>query len=435
LEKLFSPIKRNVSRPRFQVGTVITLICLLYFITLRTVPFHPDEATYLYMSDDFTTMLSDPLSLSYQPGETIDLRTHYRLMDPPMTRLFLGLARTIISAPSIQTDWDWTATWQENLSAGNLPDQRAIFIGRFALLLLLPFVCFFIYRTANSLMSHWPAIFTTILFAINPLIILHFRRNMAEALLLIFCTWFLMLLTDRKTHKFLLPLIFALALNSKQTAIFLLPMYISYLIWCLLQSPKKEWLLYIASYTIIPILITFLVNPVAWSQPAAAIRASIAERSALIQGNEYFLQQNQPGAAQQNIAERMLAVIYHTAYEPLALDDFANYREAQQTSFTLYKENLFQNHSRNLILGTFYVIIVLSAILMQWIWFWKQRKVQSADLLPWIFIQIGFFSSLIGLSILSSIYQRYVVILIPFTSLLIIWLINSMISSLKKQPT
>ena len=406
----------------------------MYFITLKAVPFHPDEATYLYMSDDFTQILQDPLSMAYQPGQSMDLRTHYRLMDPPITRLYLGFARAITATPSIQNDWDWTLTWQENLTGGNLPSAEAILIGRIALGLFLPFICAFIYRTATSLMGHWPAIFTTGLFAINPLVLLHFRRNMAEAMLLFFTTWFLMLLSDRKKHSIMLPVIFTLAINSKQTAIFLAPAYAIYFFRCISQSPKREWGKFIGSFLILPILLTFLVNPVAWKAPIATIRAAITERNTLLQGNEYFLQEYQPEVLHQNTAERFLTVIYHTAFEPLALDDFSNYRETQQSSFDQYNNNKIHNHDRNLLVGSISVIIVISSVLMQLLQLWKQRKRKPNKNFSWVFIHITFFSVLFGLSILSSIYQRYVVILIPLTSLYTVWFVDSIIKSIKKQP-
>jgi 4-amino-4-deoxy-L-arabinose transferase-like glycosyltransferase len=406
----------------------------MYFITLDTVPFHPDEATNLYMRDDLATILSKPLSVSYQPGQKIDLKTHYRLMDPPITRLYLGTVDLLTNIPNINDDWNWSRSWDENVADGNLPSPKTLYIFRSSLLLFFPFTCYFIYAIAKSLMSHWAAIITTLIFAFNPLILLHSRHVMTEAILLFFTSFLLMLFVDGKKHMIFVPLIFTLALNSKQTAFLLFPAYILYLFWCLAKSEKKAWFKYITSYIFIPLVITFLLNPVSWSAPFATIQAAAKERNTLIQGNEYFLQQGQPELLEQNIAEKLIVVIYHTVYEPLAMDDFPIYREAQQASFTAYLQNPFQKISRNIITETILLILVMAAITLQGLDLIRKRKNLPQTTPPWLFIYTGFFGSLAGLSTLSSVYQRYTVILIPFLALFIGWFIYSSFLKIKKQP-
>ena len=330
---------------------MIVLISLLYFITLNTVPFHPDEATYLYMSDDFDSFISNPLSMSYHQEESIDTKTHYRLMDPPMISLYLGMARNISNLPPINKDWDWTITWEENLANGNFPSTSNLIAARIAILFLFPFSCYFIYSTIRHFLSHWISLLATIIFAVNPLVLLHTRHAMTEAIFLFFSMLLLMLLTDRKKHLFLIPLTMAFAINCKQTAIFLIPAYGIHFIWSLVKSHKKEWIKYTAAYILIPVAITFFLNPIAWSEPVPTIKAAIAERRLLMEGNEYFLEQNQPEQLQLNLFERMIIVIYHTAYEPLAFDDIPNYREAQQPAIDQYNQFFYHNHSRNIIAG------------------------------------------------------------------------------------
>ena len=434
MEKILSVIKQSINNPRVQVALTIVLISLLYFITLSTVPFHPDETTDLYMSENFDILFSNPLSIPYHQGQVIDSKTHYRLMDPPMISLYLGLARSITNSPPVTKDWDWTRNWNENIQQGNFPSSNTLFIGRLALLLLFPFTCYFLYLTAKHFLSHWISLFVTILFAINPLILLHARHAMMEAIFLFFITAILVLLTDKKKHLVLLPIVFTLAINSKQTALFLLPAYIIHFVWSLCKSKKKEWIKLTAAYIFIPIAITFMLNPIAWSEPIPTIKAAIAERKLLMEGNQYFLEQNQSGRSQLNLFERMITIVYHTAYEPLAFDDVPNYREDQQPSIDQYNKIIYHNHSRNIIMGTMLVISIITAILIQLFAFWKQRKSNFDEWFPWIYIYAGFFSSLIGLSILSSIYQRYVIILIPFISLFLGWFLETIFKGSKKQP-
>jgi 4-amino-4-deoxy-L-arabinose transferase-like glycosyltransferase len=434
LENLGKVIKQSIYNPRVQVTLTIVLISLLYFITLSTVPFHPDEATDLYMSDDFDSIISDPLSMAYHQGQFVDSKTHYRLMDPPMIRLYLGMARNIAKLPPITNDWDWTASWEENIQENNYPPTNSLLIGRFAIFLLFPFTCYFVYAMIRHFLSHWASILATIFFALNPLTLLHARHAMTEAVFLFFSTFLLMLITDMKKHLLLIPIMMALAINSKQTAVFIIPAYGIHLIWSLANSQKKDWLKFISTYSLIPIAITFLLNPIAWSEPIPTIQAAIAERKILMEGNQYFLQQNQPERLQLNLLERMITVIYHTAYEQLAFDDIPNYREAQKPAIDQYNQFFYHNHSRNLIMGTILVISLITILSIQLLTCWKQRKSKLDEWFPWIYIYVAFFSVIFGLSFLSSIYQRYVIILLPFIALFLGWFLESIFRMIKKQP-
>ena len=52
----------------------LLLYLVFFFATIQQVPFHPDEATQIYMSHDVDLLFSNPSSLIYHP-ET----THYHL--------------------------------------------------------------------------------------------------------------------------------------------------------------------------------------------------------------------------------------------------------------------------------------------------------------------------------------------------------------------
>ncbi len=406
----------------------------MYCITLNNVPFHPDEATYLYMSDDIEKVIDAPSSLFYRQGQSIDLKTHYRLMDPPMVTWVIGAGRLLTGISPIENDWDWTISWQQNLQAGNMPTQQAILIGRLSILLLFPFTCLFLYRITKKLIHHWGGILAVLIFALNPLIVLHTRHSMPDGILIFLIMSVYILMFDDKKHNVLIPITIALAINSKQTAIFMVPAYLIYFLWRNKGNKIFAWLKSAASYIIVPLLLTFLLNPVSWAEPIPTITAAINERAILMQGIDSFMQDNNPEKYNRTLPERFLSVTYHTFYESLALDDITNYRDDQQGSFDEYQNSIFHNHSRNLFMGTVNIIFVLTAILIQFLHWFKKRKSSQSNLILWLMIYSTFMVSIFGLSFLSSIYQRYVIILLPFTSIFTSWLLTTVFSSIKKQP-
>jgi len=160
------------------------IVTVFAFLGVAKVPFHPDESTYLFMSQDFNEIFSDPSSLAWSPYQTVDLRTHYRLIDPPLTRYLLGFSRYLVGLKAIKVDWDWAATWEENESAGALPDPMLLNVSRIMMTMLLPFNMLLLYLIGKRIQSPLTGLLAAILFGLNPLALLHGRRAMAEGLMI-----------------------------------------------------------------------------------------------------------------------------------------------------------------------------------------------------------------------------------------------------------
>lgn len=81
-------IKRNIFT---FICTILALLYLGFFFGgLASVPFHPDEATQIFMSGDIREMFSKPASLFYSFENSDTPRQHYRLVDSPLTRTVIG---------------------------------------------------------------------------------------------------------------------------------------------------------------------------------------------------------------------------------------------------------------------------------------------------------------------------------------------------------
>lgn len=425
-------IQRLLTHPFFQIGVLIVLLFSLYCITLNTVPFHPDEATYLYKSNDFDLLLTNPLLLAYHQGDVINLNNHYRLMDPPLNSLIIGLARTIAHVPANLSDWDWTLSWDANKLAGSLPSAEALLVSRIAFLVFIPFTLFFLYQTTRRLIHHYAGILAVLFLGLNPLILLHTRRAMAEGILLFTVCLFLMLILDKKKHPIGVPIFLALCLNSKQTALFFIPMVILYYFLINHRQNKVQWIKTAGYFILIPLFLSYLLNPVSWLDPIHTIQAAIQERAELTRSTTVFLQENYPERIPESKLVRFVMVTYHTFYEPVALDDVGNYRTEQQTSFDAYTTIPLQHQNRSLLLSSLQVIGILSAFLLQALSWWKARSNLPVDFPQWMLFYFGFGGSMLGLSMLGGLYQRYVIILIPFICILSALIIFQTIGILRK---
>ena len=135
-------IKQFLSQKYLNIWSVllaITLLSILYWSGLQAVPFHPDESTNIFMSGDLSFALKNPGSLFWQPERPIDLRMHYRLLDPPTSRYLVGIGRSLSGFSALPADWDWSKTWQQNRAAGALPDEGLLTASRRAAALFFPF--------------------------------------------------------------------------------------------------------------------------------------------------------------------------------------------------------------------------------------------------------------------------------------------------------
>ena len=215
--------RSHITRTCLASLTLGILLSAFYLWGIPKVPFHPDEATYLWMSADFELLQSNPLAISWNAGTPTDLAQHYRLIDAPLTRYLLGLARVVSAQNGLQSDWDWTMTWKENQAAGALPDDRLIHSGRYLLALLFPLDLILISSIGRRLHSQAAGTLAMVFFGLNALVLLHTRRAMAEAILtfgVLAAAWSFL---DAGRRPWLAGLTLGFAVCAKHTAIALFP--------------------------------------------------------------------------------------------------------------------------------------------------------------------------------------------------------------------
>jgi len=413
---------------------VIVLLGLNYYSTISYVPFHPDESTYIYMSSDFHQLLTDPLSMIYRPEQQSDLKQHYRLIDPPLTRYVIGAGLSIAGIKSLSADWDWKSTWDENLELGTLPDKQMLLVSRISVSCLFLLALFAIFKTGVHLHNGLTGLIAMLLVGTSALILLHTRRAMEESLLLLGVSLALWCFTSINKRPWLAGLALVLAVNAKLSAA---PLYFmgiaAILIMDTIQSINwSRRLINLLIYTSILIIGTFILNPIAWNRPATVFQAAIQERNALVSEQLTSLQNVDPQHALSRPGARIAGLITHLYFSQPAALDIGNYLEELKPSieayFALPVTSLLRGYIGGLVvffLSLFGIILMLTKLLLH-------RNNPSRF---WIVFLLGFTVFITAMTATISLpFQRYVIPLLPFIYLFIAFGISQVLMPNKKAP-
>lgn len=349
---------------------VIVLCSLVYFMGVNEVPFHPDESTQIFMSRDVELLFTRPSLLPYDRDNPDEIRQRYRLLDPPLSRWFIGSANLIFGISSLPADWDWGKTWEENTRLGALPSPYALWISRLAVCFVFPLLLYFSYKIGELLADRTTGWLNLILTAINGLILLHTRRAMAESLLVFFLTLSLYLFVKKKRPVWLIAFPITLAFNAKYSAA---PLVLVGFIYCLMNPlnktfPLRQRLKTIMLYSTIFVLTTFLLNPVLWSSPLDAVRAAAIERQNLMAAQTAAIGGFNPSQTPQTIAERLLALIAQLYIAPPAVADVGNYLKATELSAQIYFSRPWHNLTNGFFKGGFFLSLTIIGL------FWMIRR-------------------------------------------------------------
>ena len=292
------------------------------------IPFHPDESTQLYMSSDFDWLWSEPLSLAYNSDRLEDPRQIYRVLDAPLTRYLLGFGRSLAGLSALPVGWDWAKSWQDNATAGALPGQPLLNIGRVSLTLLLPFSLTFIYLAACSIRGRLSGFLAALLLGTHALVLVHARRAMAEGPLILAITGFLASLCIADRRPWMVGLAAALAFNAKQSAIGLLPVGLIAVVWLPTSIPQK-WERIVSNliqFLIIFVGLTLALNPLFWQEPWLAARAAIQSRQDLLSRQFSDARQLFPEQVLESPWERGVMLLGHLYLAPPMFGEVGNYR-------------------------------------------------------------------------------------------------------------
>lgn len=405
--------------------SIIFLLSLVYFTGVMDVPFHPDESTQIFMSEDVNLFLTRPSQLAYDPENSENLCQKYRLLDPPLSRWFIGTARIITQTPPLQSDWDWSKSWQENVQAGALPDYKTLFISRIAVCFVFPLLLYVAYKTGETLRDRTTGWLTLALTAFNALVLLHTRRAMSESLLLFF-TWFsIFLMVQKKKPAWLLAIPVALAFNAKYSTA---PLILAGALYCLIScshtpNPLRQRLATTGLYLSLIVLITFLLNPVLWSSPLEALQAAVIERQTLLTAQMTAIGGFNPSQAPHTLGGRLLAMLAQIFIAPPAVADVGNYLAATELQTKIYFSRPWNNLTNGFVRGGFF----FSLSLIGMIWMIRETLRSKGDLTnPRNLFLIAFLFQFSGIIISIPLsFQRYYLPLLPYVITFIAYAVSA----------
>ncbi|MCE1253920.1 MAG: glycosyltransferase family 39 protein, partial [Anaerolineae bacterium] len=235
------------------------------------------------MSSDVDNVFNSMDSLFWNP-ENHDLQQQYRLLDAPLTRYLIGIARQLFNQPGLENDWNWSLSWEQNQSMHAYPNRQLLWISRLSVAWLSIFSLIFFFDFTRQLTNPLLAFLASLYLAFNPLFLLHTRRAMAESALLFFSILSVWLIIRFARFPVLIGLGCALAFCAKQSAIFLLIPAV-YGTTFLISKPlrlKQEGIILFQLFVTFGLTI-FILNPFMWKDPIQAINASFEQRVSLTQ--------------------------------------------------------------------------------------------------------------------------------------------------------
>jgi 4-amino-4-deoxy-L-arabinose transferase-like glycosyltransferase len=397
------------------ITAIISLASWFYFHNLDIVPFHPDEATQIFMSTDVDQFIDNPMSLAWRPVDSPDPRLRYRLIDAPLTRTVIGVARKIAGYPSLPQDWNWSENWQFNQASGAMPSNSLLRLARLSVAVFFPFTLLFLYCAVRETFNSLTAFVAILLFASHALILLHTRRAMAESLLVFNVCLSLFSLVKFTKKPWLSAFPIALAINAKQSA---LPLILVGLLAILTYSALnkkgvKAIAIEILYYGAIIFSIYLLLNPVLWRFPLQAFQESWMIRSELTRQQVYTLQSVDGQKVLLSISQKLAGLIGNLFVTSPAIEDVGNYtnelRGASQVYFTTFIHNLFRGFAG----GAVFLILTLMGF------FQSVRNLTNSS--PektkkvWIFLTASMLQLIANFSLSSLPFQRYVITLVPYT--------------------
>ncbi len=410
---------------------MVSLITLFYTLGIPHVPFHPDESTQIYMSQDWSDYLRNPFNLAWQPGVPLSDRMVYRLLDPPLTRYWIGFLLTLTNQPTPSQDWNWSQDWETNVQARALPSPATLFTARLGMTLLLPVSLLSIYALGRALRGRRTAWMVLILTSTHALVLLHTRRAMAEALLLSGSTLTLWLLSLPTPNPWLLGLSAGLAFNAKYTTAPLIGLGLLRL--GLLGQVNSTDPFRIRLGTILAFLSTFLVltlalNPFLWKHPIEALRQATAARQRLLTAQVADFKIANPLMVAETVPSRLQNMLLQIFFAPPQLSEAANYKEALATSYQAYEEKPFHNLLRGGTGGGLMLAITLLGILTLPI---ERRGDASSSRLPTQIVTLGtLFQAGFFLGWLPLSFQRYYIPIVPYVMLWAAMGMDSLINAL-----
>lgn len=408
------------------------LYALFAIAGLARVPFHPDESTHLFTSQDWE-LYGNP-TVAWRAEGSADLMQHYRLIDAPFSRYTVGFTRALLGFAPLPNDWNWSLTWDENAERGALPSPALLWVGRFPALLWLLITPALLFQLGQRLGGEGTGLLAAVLYALNALILLHARRAMSESPMLLFNVLALTLLARRRVNPVPLGVCAALAVSAKLTGLVVAAVSLGGLLLGPINMGQRArsvglWLLAFVS-------VVWLFHPVLWANPLPALNAMWQERQAFLAAQVATLQAVAPNALLSPPA-RALAIAYHVYLAPLQFWEAPNYAVQTAPSEGTYGVHLHAlgrapQPAQNFLLGGLGFALTLVGLAL------ALRPKPAPPARQHFTLVLALWTLLTALSLLSFpvAWQRYYLPLIPclclWTAYAVVAFVRPLVHQLRK---
>ena len=404
--------------PRLEI-VLFVLLAVFLLAGAASVPFHPDETSWLYQSRDLEALFRAPASLPWRTETPPSQDLTYRLLNAPLAKYVLGAARLAAGYPAetVSTDWDWTQSWDENTRASALPSPGLLAAGRVASTLLLVSSLVPIYFAGRALGGRASGLGAALLLATNALALLHGRRSMAEGALILGVSLALLGLFYADRHPWLAGIASGLAFAAKTSAGVWIPLGWFGAAWTTETSRTgaPQTLRRIAAYSASAFVTIVLLFPVLWAEPLGATRAMLDARQDLVDSQIAEFGEAMPETVLATPAERMVSMLAQLFIAPPQFAEAANYTTQTADAEASYLRTIGHDVLRGFVGGAAILIAAILGLVL------GIRVEARAGPAVRRIVLLAFLATLVqAIALIVFVplsFQRYVVPLVPLVCL------------------
>lgn len=303
-----------MKQQRWLLLDAIFLVLVLAFITLGTpdVPFHGDESTTIWMSEDYETVILNGNfeAVAYEPPPRRTTEQHMRMITSNVSKVAIGAAWSGagMEASDLNEQWVWGLDMAWNRANGHMPSERLLEVSRLTSAWMTGLSAVFIFGTTrligqqifdHALVVRGMAWTATGLYAVQPAVLLNGRRAMFEGGLLlgiVMVTWGVIFIATSPQNRrwfsyVMLGVVTGLALSTKHSAAFSVTLLYGGLVLLALRHVllARQWqktgveLARLALATILALMVFWLMNPHWWgNSPMQMAEVTVDERQKIL---------------------------------------------------------------------------------------------------------------------------------------------------------
>ena len=294
----------------FWLHTAWVLLLAGYILVgTHAVPFHGDESTTIWMSEDFDTLMlnGDFESVYYEDPPRRTTEQHLRIITGNFSKLVMGGAWSSngLQVEDLNEQWVWSPdldiVW--NRANGHAPSEDLLFYTRLSSALLTALSAVLVFATVrfigytlfkSHIATNGAAWLASGFYATNPAVLLNGRRAMFEGGLLFglsLVAW-LIFRIQRKSKMTIVDAILlgigtGLALTTKHSAAFTITilyagLLITFVSHVATWQQRGQVLAKVGASTAIALIVMYILSPMWWLNPLAMPTTTIEERQQIL---------------------------------------------------------------------------------------------------------------------------------------------------------